>query len=202
MDGRDEKLKALLAGLEEYLAGNYVPKESAFVGAAMSAPMGEAKLNGIRGFFSEAKASRCSVAEDAAPVFMDAEDAAEPAKRSLEDLMEEVGESWQESLLRLIDEKGCSDVEVYKRAGVDRKLFSKIRSNPAYQPKKITAVAFALALGLNLDETKDLLGRAGFALSPSSKFDLIVSYFIENDVHDIYTINLALFDHDQPTIGD
>ncbi len=121
--------------------------------------------------------------------------------RSLDELMAHVGETWQESLFRLIDEKGFIDTEVYKRANIDRKLFSKIRSNPEYQPKKITAVALALALKLSLDETKDLLGRAGYALSPSSRFDLIIEYFIDQQVYDTYTINLALFEHRQPLLG-
>ena len=124
------------------------------------------------------------------------------AGRSLDDLMANVSETWQESLLRLIDEKGYTDTEVYKRANVDRKLFSKIRGNKEYQPKKITAVAFALALKLSLDETKDLLARAGYALSPSSRFDLIIEYFIGQEVYDTYTINLALFEHNQPLLGE
>ena len=122
--------------------------------------------------------------------------------RTLEELMAHVSDTWQESLLHLIDEKGYTDTEVYKRANIDRKLFSKIRSNAKYQPKKNTALALALAMHLNLDETKDLLGRAGYALSPSSKSDLIIRYFIENEVYDIYTINLALFDHQQPILGE
>ena len=130
---------------------------------------------------------------------------AEPAKprkqRSLDDLVKNVSETWSESLLRLITEKDYTDTEVYKRANVDRKHFSKIRSDKNYQPKKATALAFALALKLNIDEAKDFLGRAGYAFSPSSKTDLIVQYFIENEVYDIMSINVALYNHDEPLLG-
>lgn len=124
------------------------------------------------------------------------------AERSLDDVMAQLGETFQERLFRLIDERNMTDVEVYKKANLDRKLFSKIRGNVAYRPKKITAVALAIALELNLDETKDLLARAEFALSPSSRFDLIITYFIEREVYDIYTINLALFAHGQVLLGE
>ena len=123
------------------------------------------------------------------------------SQRSLDDVVKNISETWSESLLRMITEKGYSDVEVYRRANVDRKLFSKIRSNKDYKPKKSTAVAFALALKLNLDETKDFIGRAGYAFSPSSKFDLIVEYFIENEVYEFMTINMALFEHNEPLLG-
>lgn len=123
------------------------------------------------------------------------------SQRSLEDVVKNISETWSESLLRMITEKGYSDVEIYRRANVDRKLFSKIRSNRDYKPKKSTAVAFALALKLNLDETKDFIGRAGYAFSPSSRFDLIVEYFIENEVYDFMTINVALFNHNEPLLG-
>lgn len=126
---------------------------------------------------------------------------AKMADRSLEDVMAQIGETFQERLFRLIDQRRLSDVEVYKKANLDRKLFSKIRCNRDYRPKKITAVALAVALELNLDETKDLLSRAEMALSPSNRFDLIITYFLERKIYDIYTINLALFQHGQPMLG-
>ena len=122
--------------------------------------------------------------------------------RSLKDVIANVDESWQEFLFRLIDEKGYTDTEVYKRANMDRKLFSKIRSNKDYQPRKNTAISLALALNLNEDETRDFLRKAGLALSPSSIFDLIIEYFIREGIYDIYTINLALFEHRQALLGE
>lgn len=124
-----------------------------------------------------------------------------PPKRSLAEAIRLVGETFQERLLRLIDERQLSDVEVYKRANLDRKLFSKIRCNPHYKPGKATVLALSIALKLNLDETKDLLGRAELALSPSNLSDLIIEYFISNEIYDIYVINAALFQYGQPLLG-
>lgn len=122
-------------------------------------------------------------------------------EKKLADVLGEAGKSFQDKLFELIDASGMTDVEVYKKANVDRKVFSSIKCKKDYKPSKKTAVSFAIALKLDMEATKDLLGRAGFALSPSSRFDLIISYFIEQKKYDIYEINVALFEYDEPLLG-
>lgn len=161
--------------LDLYIAKNYVAEVAAEKCCRSSKP-----------FFMRASAS---AAVGMAPV-------------KLEDVIDRVGMTFGECLFGFIDKKNMTNAEVYKKAGIDRKLFSKIQCDKKYNPSKKTALALALALELDLDQTKDLLARAGHALSPSSVFDLIVQFFIENSVYDILTINDALYEYGEPTFGE
>lgn len=124
-----------------------------------------------------------------------------PKPASLSELLEQVDAGFSDTLLKLIDASGQKDSAIYKKAHVSKQHFSKIRNNPQYKPNKETAIAFALALELDVAGTNDLIGRAGYTLSNSSKFDLIIRYFIERKQYDIVQINLALYEFDQTLLG-
>jgi len=120
---------------------------------------------------------------------------------SLQDMLRQEDMGFSQKLLQLIDRTGKKDSAIYSRANVTRQHFSKIRNDPYYKPTKTTALAFAIALELDIEETRDLIGRAGFALTRSSRSDLIVMYFIQNGIYDIFAINAALFEFDQKLLG-
>ena len=158
----------------------------------------EPEISGMEA--DEIEASRIESRRPEVPRIM-TKDERPKAPGSIDDAIKDREETFQQYLFRIIDRKGLSDPEVYHRANIDRKHFSKIRSNVDYSPKKKTVLALAIALDLNLDETKDLLLKAGMALTKSSIFDIIMEYCIENDIRNIYDINCILFKYDQPTLG-
>ncbi len=174
----------LFADIAEYIDDHYVEAYT------------DSRRERLRGLNTLKKKSMvCEEAVMAAPMAMNA------AQDRLDDLLVELDAGFSETLLKLIDRTGKKDSEIYKKANVDRKLFSKIRNNPDYKPSKATAIAFAIALELDLEETRDFIARAGFALSHSNKFDVIIEYFIKQKNYDIFAINEALFAFDQSLLG-
>ena len=185
----------LYADIAEYIDDNYVDEHSDNYSVRLR------RLNALRDLEPVCEASVCDEADEAIEPILPMPMAVPKKTKSLDEALGQIDESFSEMLLRKIDEKGMTDAQCYKKANVDRKLFSKIRCDKLYKPSKPTAIAFAIALELSLDETKDMLMKAGFALSRSNKFDIIIEYFIENENYTVFEINEALFAFDQSLLG-
>lgn len=200
----------LFGGIDSYISQNYVAEkeeseyptywhlDGAFAGGV--SPNRNRRLG--RRVLESAKASECFEEDyDECSVQSIIEAPVAKKKKSLDDCIKNLDKTFMELVFSFADEKGFSDVEVQRKANLDKKTFSKLKCGNSKNPSKSTALALAIGLELNIDDTKDLLSRAGYALSPCSKRDLIVQYFIEAEAYDIDAINVALFEHDEQLLG-
>lgn len=184
----------LFTDIAQYIDDNYVAEHSPYDRRRINNVRESIPLNRAWSSFDDEECYACTEAQIMSkPSFEDTAD--------LSDIVITLDESFSQMLLRKIDEKGMTDSECYKKANIDRKLFSKIRSNPEYKPSKPTVIAFCIALELSLAETNEMLLKAGFALSHSNKFDVIIEYFIKRENYNIFEINEALFAFDQSLLG-
>lgn len=183
----------LFHSIASYIDDHYVDRwEKATYG-----PEGNTRRQRIRRQRGMDLYSESAVLEEALPCAP----MAAPKAASLADMLKQEDAGFTETLLKLIDKTGKKDSEIYKKANLSKQHFSKIRNNPGYKPTKATAIALAIALELDLEQTKDLIGRAGYALTNSSKFDLIIRYFIEQGNYNVVEINIALYEFDQSLLG-
>ncbi len=174
----------LREALDAYIEENFIPQEN--LPSEHAEHDHESPSNGIvKGDATEPSAGQHS----------------SETRHSLDMLIRQIGASFHETLFRQIDRSGLTDVDVYKRAHIDRRFFSKLKNNPACHPKKKTVLAFAIALKLNLEDTIDLLQRAGYAFSPSEKRDIIVKFCIENEIYPIQKINGILYEYGEAVLG-
>lgn len=193
IDVNDEQIKGFFGKISDFLKRKKDEDAAVSVEDAVPAPSTEGGKEEKKPEFDISTAKKITVTHSMSEVMV--------GNRKIDDLMSQMDETFSERLLRMIRERDITESEVYKKAYVDRRHFSKIKNDRDYMPNKKTVLAFSIALELSLDETKDLLRSAGFALSRSSKFDIIIVYFLESKNYDMFEINDVLYAYEQPVFG-